>query len=122
MQAVGEIITKAPEGFLQLLLALDYFTDESKQLVIAVPSSSQEHLEERNRWLQEIAKIYCPNKVVASAVMGNPEDQKVGLLQGKTCIGDRVTAYLCQGHTCKAPVTSVEELLPHLKDSKTYSL
>jgi len=47
---------------------------------------------------------------IQAASLGGP------LLEGKTTLGGRLTVYVCQNYTCKAPVTDVAALEKQLND------
>ncbi|HLF70267.1 MAG TPA: thioredoxin domain-containing protein, partial [Actinomycetota bacterium] len=63
--------------------------------------------------LGEIFSGFLPNKVVA----GGPPTIDSPLLEGKTVIDGKPTAYVCRNYTCEAPVTAAEELRSQLTGS-----
>jgi uncharacterized protein YyaL (SSP411 family) len=57
-----------------------------------------------------LARTFLPSRVVAVVSPARPADvAHVPLLDGKTALGGRPTAYVCQRRTCKLPTTDVEE-------------
>jgi hypothetical protein len=53
---------------------------------------------------------YRPNLIVAAAAYP-PGLSAPAVLQDRPLIGDRVTAYLCEGFVCRQPVTDPQELI-----------
>ncbi len=67
-------------------------------------------------FLELAQKRFFPNAVFAFAYEDDADKDNVPLLAGKTTVGGKTTAYVCERGTCKAPVTSVEELAGQLND------
>ncbi|HKI48835.1 MAG TPA: hypothetical protein VKA69_05885, partial [Desulfobacteria bacterium] len=60
--------------------------------------------------LKLIRTGFFPNAVFAFAWEDAPEKQRIPLLADKKVVDGKATAYVCEHGTCRAPVTSVEEL------------
>lgn len=100
-----------PSGFGRLLCALDFYLDTPKEIaLIGAADSPQTILLAREVWSR-----YLPNKVVAKA---SPKDTDafgaIPLLQGRSELEGRPTAYVCEHFACKRPVTTPAELATQL--------
>jgi hypothetical protein len=101
-------IERHPAAFGMMLGALDLHLGPSRQVVLA-GSPGDPAL---RPMLQFLRRTYLPNAVTALA---DPSDARaaetIPLLAGKTPVAGRPAAYVCEEGTCKAPVTSADELL-----------
>ena len=98
-KAHGEHLVRAPTSLTSMLQALDLYHSRMQRLVLAVGSNGDAGFH------AEIADGYRPNLTT----MGN-----VGLVddfeKGLKTQGEKTTAYLCEGESCKAPVTDAKSL------------
>jgi len=113
MMSVGQLIEKAPEAYGQTMVALDYRTDTAKQVAII-----SNDIEEARSLLKSVWKMFNPNAVYA---LGSP-GSKLAIMEGKSLINDKTTAYICEGTVCKAPTNSFAEILEEIKSSQEYKL
>ena len=104
-----------PFGFAHLLCALDAYVQGTKEIVIVGEPADAAV----KQLIAEVDSIYLPNKVVQIAAPATPLAEISPLLQGKTQVDGRATAYVCQNFTCSAPVTSASELRD-LLESETF--
>ncbi|MDQ6710239.1 MAG: thioredoxin domain-containing protein [Candidatus Dormibacteraeota bacterium] len=95
---------RAPLAFGRLLAALDF--ELARPIEIAIVGESP--AEDRLRLLDVLRQRYLPNVLLA----GSPGDARpnIPILQGRTAIGGRPTAYLCEGFVCQAPTTDAAAL------------
>jgi uncharacterized protein YyaL (SSP411 family) len=106
-----EAMESQPFGFAHMLCALDFYLNRPKEIVLVGKTSDPE----TTALVQEIHSLYLPNKVV-QLVDPNQSLEKISpLLQGKSQIDGKTTAYVCYDFTCSAPVTSWSELKPLLE-------
>jgi uncharacterized protein len=100
-----------PSGFGRLLCALDFYLDTPKEIALIGAADSPQTVS----LAREIWSRYLPNKVVAQA---SPKDtdafEAIPLLQGRSELKGRPTAYVCEHFACKNPVTTPVELAPQL--------
>jgi len=100
---------KAPLAFGRLLAALDFHLDRKLELaVIGEPNDPN-----TRRFLQVLGKRFLPNRLVAVAAATHG-GLVVPLLADRPALGDRATAYLCEGFVCQAPTTDPAELARQL--------
>jgi uncharacterized protein len=103
-----ERLERFPSAFGTMLCALDQALDGPRQVVLAGNAG-----EGALRPFHEVLRsTFLPNTVVAVAdtSMAASAEAAVPLLAGKTPVGGRPAAYVCEAGTCKAPVTSAEEM------------
>jgi uncharacterized protein YyaL (SSP411 family) len=92
---------RQPGAFAHLLCALDFYRGQTKEIaVVGEPGKP-----DARALLDAVFTRYMPNKVVACGT-----GSELFLLKGKTPVDGRAAAYVCEGHTCKPPVTTPEEL------------
>ncbi|MGE0882828.1 MAG: thioredoxin domain-containing protein [Blastocatellales bacterium] len=93
---------RSPNAFGHLLCALDFYLASPYEVaIIGFPE-----YEDTRLMLDAVFKRYLPNKVVALA---NPGDSKsaavIKLLEGRSQIQRKATAFVCRNFYCEAPVT-----------------
>jgi hypothetical protein len=97
-------IRRYSSAFGRVLSAMDFYLSTPKEIVIIGDSDS----EDTKELLRTVWSHYIPNKIVvlsdSKVVDGIP------LLQGRTMIDGKATAYVCENFTCQQPVTTVDEL------------
>jgi uncharacterized protein YyaL (SSP411 family) len=90
-----------------MLLALDFFRNRPKEIVIAVPHSRGE----AEPFLSRLRTRYLPRSVLCVV---SPQDDPTELArlapitEGKVARGGQATAYLCEGGACQLPTTDPE--------------
>ena len=100
-----------PFGFAHMLCALDFYLNKPKEVVLVGKISDPE----TRALVKEIHKLYLPNKVLQLVDPNQSLDKISPLLQGKSQIDGKSTAYVCYDFTCSVPVTSWTELKPLLE-------
>jgi uncharacterized protein YyaL (SSP411 family) len=94
-----------PLGFGNWLCDIDFYLSQPKELAVAGrPDDAETKL-----MINTIVRRYLPNVVQASVDPGNTR-LDVPLLKDRAMINDLPTVYICEGFTCKAPVTHRAEL------------
>jgi uncharacterized protein YyaL (SSP411 family) len=105
LKTVQRALTGAPIGFAQWLSALDFALSQPKEIAIVGDTATAHVL------LDVVFDAYRPNQVVA---VGNV-DSPIPLLQNRTMLNGKATAYVCQNLACQLPVTEPADLLKQLK-------
>ncbi|HSA60043.1 MAG TPA: thioredoxin domain-containing protein [bacterium] len=111
VKAFSEFVSSHPQASPALLMAVDYATDASKEIVVAGKAEDPA----RNAMIGEIHRLFLPNKVLAAGGVSP-------LAQGKGPIQGRAAVYLCEAHACRKPATDLADVLPALKSAKIYRL
>ncbi|MBN2321762.1 MAG: thioredoxin domain-containing protein [Acidobacteria bacterium] len=99
-----------PGSFAHLLCALDFYLGQPREIAVAGSSGSPD----TKALLDEVFGVYMPNKVVACG-----SNAETFLLKDKPQVNGQATAYVCENFTCKAPVTTAEELRQTLQSDLT---
>jgi len=108
LRLYGDRIERFPSAFGMMLCALDQHLDGVRQIVLAGRRDDPA----LRPFLQVLREAYEPNIVLALADPGAADAGRlVSLVAGKTPVGGRPAAYVCEGGTCRAPVLSAAELL-----------
>ncbi len=106
LRAYYDAMESQPFGFAHMLCALDLYLQGAKEIVI-VGNPAEQGVQEL---IAEINSIYLPNKAVQTVSSGASLTEISPLLEGKTALDGKPTAYVCENFTCSAPVTSASEL------------
>jgi len=100
-------MSKAPQVAGTLLGSLDFYLSNPKQIVVLGEGPGAQLLR------AEIWNRFLPNKVVAGAASA-PASTDSPLLAGKTLIGQKATAFVCENYACQAPTTDPLEFAAQL--------
>jgi len=99
-----------PYGFGSFLLALDFYFEKPKEIVIVSPSENVEI-----DYLNFVFGKYFPNKVVVSIYKNIDLPMlTASLLQGKEPIDGKTTVYICHNFACSQPIFTVEDFEEYL--------
>jgi hypothetical protein len=105
MKSLADVMGAHPSAFGNLLCALEFYLSNPREIAIAGnPEDSR-----TKAMLEEVFRRFLPEKVVACGVDGD-----IQLLQGRSLLEGKPTAYVCRKRICKAPVTTAEELAREL--------
>jgi uncharacterized protein YyaL (SSP411 family) len=88
-----------PEAFAYLLRALDFHLSPTKEVALIGADLST--------LANAVRSEYRPHLVLAGGPEGSESPE---LLQSRTTLDGRSTAYVCEHFTCKAPVTDPQAL------------
>ncbi|MBI4364064.1 MAG: thioredoxin domain-containing protein [Candidatus Latescibacteria bacterium] len=97
-------LAEVPTALSELLLALDFYLDTPKEVIIVTTRSRAE----AEPFLARLRATYLPNRILAIAAQGEDLDSQaklVPLLQEKVAREGKATAYVCEGGVCKLPTT-----------------
>jgi uncharacterized protein YyaL (SSP411 family) len=106
-----------PSAMPQMLVALDFSLRKPKQIIIA---GAKDGMDTRDL-LDEVRRHYLPNSVVLLADGSDGQNylaEKLEEIKTMAPVGGKAAAYVCENFTCKAPVTTVEELRKILDAAK----
>ncbi|MEX2588219.1 MAG: thioredoxin domain-containing protein [Actinomycetota bacterium] len=97
-------MAKAPQACATFLCALDFYLSTPKAIAIVGERPGAAPL------INEVWGRFVPNKVLA----GSPPGIDSPLLEGKTAIDGKATAYVCENFSCRAPTSDPKELAEQL--------
>ena len=103
----GERIRQAPTGLSEMLLALDFWLDSPKEIVVVTAAGSRR---DADPFLDVIRHNYVPNKVLSVVSQGREVEARaelIPLVKGKVARKGLATAYVCEKGVCQLPTTDV---------------
>ena len=101
LKLYAPLAARQPLMFGQLLQAIDLYLSPSREVALVGPGVSADPL------TRALRSRYLPHAVLAGTEGGS---SIVPLLEDRTSAERSVAAYVCEGFSCKLPVTKVEEL------------
>jgi uncharacterized protein YyaL (SSP411 family) len=112
LEGTADFMTRVPVGFGHLLCALDFHLATPHEVVIV----ANQWMDDAGALARVVSRAYLPNTVLAFT---NPDDAEsaaeiVPLLQARTMIDGRATAYVCERFACQQPVTEPADLAAQL--------
>ena len=125
LRQVAEPMRRYPQGFGEMLCALDHHLGTPKEIAIV----GDPELDETRALHREVWRHYLPNKVVAqsapgessSATSGSRAYELIPLLRDRGLVNGRPTAYVCENYVCREPVTEPTKLAAQLSSQHTSS-
>jgi uncharacterized protein YyaL (SSP411 family) len=104
LRLIQPMAANYPTAFAHWLCAIDLALARAREIAVVGDPAR----EDTRALLEIIGKPYRPNQVVAVKTAG--AQSEVPLLDGRTQIDGRATAYVCESFACKLPVTESEAL------------
>ncbi|MEE8435674.1 MAG: thioredoxin domain-containing protein [bacterium] len=119
LAAGAPLARKNPANYPQLLIALDYLTDRSKEIAVIGPLTHPASRE----MIGALQRAFLPNKVLAASLPKPLEDKTpLALLVGRPMMKERPTAYVCENNICRLPTTELEVVKKLVNEQKPYAL
>ena len=116
LSLIGDRMNQFPTGYAQMLIALDFYLDRSKEVAIVGPEDSPE----KNALIKMLHTRFAPNKVLAYAPpKGN---SRLGILQDKYSQKGQTLVYVCENNICKYPTGDPKKVKKLMEERKQYSL
>jgi uncharacterized protein len=106
LERMGEVMAAHPSAFPYMLCGLDFQLSPSREVAVCGNPAEQE----TRAMLNEVFRRFLPHAVVACGT-----NSGVAILEGKTQLGGKPTAYVCSGRTCAAPAVTPAELAAQLE-------
>ncbi|MDH4265385.1 MAG: thioredoxin domain-containing protein [Deltaproteobacteria bacterium] len=109
LQFFSSAVAAVPMACTQLLMALDFVVGPSKEIVIA--GDPQEEM--TRAMIALLQRRFVPNKVVLLRREGEAGKELTALspfVAGMVPVGKKPAVYLCEGYTCRSPLTDVAAL------------
>jgi uncharacterized protein YyaL (SSP411 family) len=101
----------------ELLLAVEYYHDATKEIVVVAPGEGAEL--ELAKMLAPLRATHNPNRVISVVRQGadlEAHAAEVSLLEGKYAIGGKVTAYVCVDRVCEYPTSDPKKFAEQLRE------
>jgi uncharacterized protein len=99
--SLGLHVTRFPNGYPSLLVALDHYYDTPLEIAVIAPLNRQE----AGPLLERLHRTFVPNKAATALTDVEAEQQQVHIpwLEGKRAMRGRSTAYVCERGRCDLP-------------------
>ncbi len=109
LRCFSETLRSNPVALSEMLLAVDFYLDTPKQVLVVAPRGKKE---EAASLLDAFRSRFVPNRVFSFAAEGEELRRAariVPLLDGKEALQGRATAYVCKGRVCTLPTSDLAE-------------
>jgi uncharacterized protein YyaL (SSP411 family) len=103
-------------AFAQMFIALDFYLDRSKEVVVVGPKQSRE----KDSILKMLRGEFLPNKTVG--YIPPDAESSFPIFANKTTAEGRTIVYVCENNICKYPTEELAKARELVKDNKRYSL
>lgn len=118
LTAFSGTMTSHPMALAEMLLVVDFYLDEPKEIILVSPEGKKADAEP---FLNEFRKEYLPNRIIAVVTEGNdsgPLQDIIPLTRSKIAQNGNVTAYVCESGICKLPTDDPKEFARQIKAVK----
>ena len=102
VRAFGAILSRSPAALSEMLLAVDFYLDTAKEIIIVTPGSA----EQAQPFLAQLRSTFLPNRVLTVVVEGQDlraRAELVPLVMDKIAQRGKATAYVCEQRACELP-------------------
>ncbi len=107
LTSLADAMSKVPSGFGQLLCALDFYLATPREVAIVGDFAAADTRD----LLAVVHHAFLPNRVLVAKTADDTQSEKlIPLLEGRTAIDGKATAYVCENFTCQTPVTTPDDL------------
>ncbi|HEY3101579.1 MAG TPA: thioredoxin domain-containing protein, partial [Methylomirabilota bacterium] len=111
LRPMADLLGRHPTAFGRFLCVLDFHIGPQVEVALVAPR----RMEETQPLAQEVFGRFLPNLVAAGMIDGkNAMTTGVPLLEGRTAIDGKPTAYVCRNRACELPVTERAALAKQL--------
>ena len=112
LRAFGTVLERAPAALSEMLLAVDFYYDRPREIVIVTPG---EHTGAA-ALLAEFRTRFLPSRVLAvlPAAKVAAQSELLPIAEGKTARHGQPTAYVCEQGVCELPASSPAEFAERL--------
>ncbi len=121
MRAYASILQQRPWALDEMMLALDYYSDASKEVLIVVPAAADPAA--AAPLLNVLHNTFLPNHVAVSGSakqLSRTLGKWVPWVKDKPARGDLPTAYVCEQGACDLPTTKADTFRQQLLDTTPY--
>jgi uncharacterized protein YyaL (SSP411 family) len=111
------VLEQQPAALHEMLLALDFFTDDSPEVVLVWPEGARPPAD----MLDVLRRTFLPNRVIAGTEEGSPFEslaRVAAVARGKRALGGLATAYVCELGACQVPAMDAAALTASLAPIK----
>jgi uncharacterized protein YyaL (SSP411 family) len=105
--AFDETLTRSPGSLSEMLLAVDYQLDTTKEIVLVRPEAGGN----LDSMLAPLRKTFVPNRILSVTTQGAEMEKRgalIPLVMHRVSRKGEVTAYVCQKQICLLPTSDPE--------------
>jgi len=116
LRAYGKTLGEQPGALHDMLLAVDYFIDSPREVVLVWPSDEQAP----ESLVTPLRTMFLPNRVLLGAAEGQELESLsriAPIVAGKTMLHGAATAYVCERGACQLPTTDPSAMENQLTSS-----
>jgi len=111
LRPMADLLGRHPTAFGRFLCALDFHIGPQVEVALVAPR----RMDDTQPLAAEVFGRFLPNLVAAGMIDGHHEmTSGVPLLEGRTAIDGKATAYVCRNRACELPVTERTALAKQL--------
>ena len=113
-RAFSERLNTAPSALSEMLLALDYYLDNPKEIILVTPAGQTAAGE---ALMKTFRQRFIPNRifVVADEAQTADHSKIIPLIGEKKALNGKATAYICKNGTCDLPAETPEKFASQLR-------
>ncbi len=107
-KSFSSVLNTNPIALSKMLIALDFYYDNTKEIVIITPENKQYKSE---KFIAILRDQFLPNRTLSVIAEGKDlitQGKTISIAQGKVAINKKATAYICVYGACKLPTTNAE--------------
>jgi len=112
----GDMMNRTHNAFSQMFIALDFYLDRSKEVIVVGPKKSHE----KESILQMLRDEFLPNKTVG--YISPDAKSSFPVFENKTTAEGRTIVYVCENNVCKYPTEEIAKARELVQDNKRYPL
>ncbi len=115
LAAFSKALESNPLGLSEMMLAIDFSLDSPKGVVIVFSKGNSFG---KDFFLKELRKTYLPNKVLIQVEEGEHAEKLAALVpivEGRTVINGKSTAYVCENGICQLPSFTAKDFARQIK-------
>jgi uncharacterized protein YyaL (SSP411 family) len=104
-----------PHALSEMLVAVDFYLDKPKEIIIIAPEGKRA---EASPFLSEFRKAFLPNRILSVITEGNELESHaavIPLVQGKSALEGKATAYVCEKGICLLPTGDPDTFAREIK-------
>lgn len=112
----GEMMSRSHNAYAQMYIALDFYLDKSKEVVVVGPKQSKD----KQAIIKMLHAEFLPNKTLGYI----EPDAKASfpVFENKVTAEGRTIVYVCEKNVCKFPTEDITKARQLVRENKKYSL
>ncbi len=115
LQFFSAALNSDPSGFPELLLAVDFYLDAPKEIIVVAPRGNKAAA---SSLMSTLRGEFLPNRILVVVAEGEEQQAMaavVPLVRGKKALDGKATAYVCEKKSCRLPVNDPKLFIRQLR-------